>query len=145
MGGRVELAPGRERERCLVKGPRKQQDAELDIRTTRAGVVVRRTFPGAVLKPPGPRMPPEPGPALVVQDAYCVFCHSTRVVVNVTELKHRWYRCFSCVDPETGDWTTFKLPRRAPPTASPSSPAPSPSRPSSPASQSPAPPGRPRG
>lgn len=132
LAGGVALAAG-----CLVSAPRerKAREAETKIRETRGGVTVTRTFPDAIIKPERPTMPPEPGPALVVQDVYCVFCHGTNVGVLWVEERERGYRCYSCVDPETGTWTTFKLQRRQPPlkraASSPSSRGPSSPPPSS--------------
>lgn len=151
MGGRVELARGIDAAAgCMVMEPeedeggrrRKGCEAEQKIRETRAGVTVTTVFPGAILKPEGPpTMPPPPGPALVVQDVYCIFCHGTNVKVSWKDANQRSYQCFSCVDPDTGTWTTFKLQRRRPPLKSASGgPEPSSARPSSSRGPAPGPP-----
>lgn len=150
MGRCVQLAVAAVAAGGLVSAPdderaRKGGDAEQRVRETRAGVTVTKVFPGAILKPERPTMPPETGP-VVVQDVYCPFCHGTNVLVTWKGDTQRSFRCYTCVDPETGDWTVFKLPRRRPPPLKRAgAPSPSPRAPSSSRSPSPPAPRPPRG
>lgn len=148
MGGCVELARG-PAAGCLVSEPRErtERDVETKVRETRAGVTITRTFPGATVKPDTAEALPPPV-RLAEQDPYCVFCHSTNVRAIKTREASRQYRCFSCVDPETGTWTVFKRPRAQPPlkrargAPEPSSPGPSSSRAPAPGQGPAAPPRR---
>lgn len=115
MGGDVGVVDGRARG-GLVKRSRKAREPEVKIRASRAGVRVEKVFDGAVLKPPHPTPPPTSG-AVVVQDMYCLFCHSDRVALIWKDDRMRSFRCYRCVDPDTGDWTVFKIERRLPPAA----------------------------
>lgn len=66
------------------------------------GVRVETLFPGAVLKPTRAR------PHVAGR---CPWCRSELVRAIKTRANgDRVYRCASCVDPETGDWTVFTVP-----------------------------------
>lgn len=39
----------------------------------------------------------------------CPYCDSTHVRHNGRKGRIRYYKCRSCADPETGDWTPFQV------------------------------------
>lgn len=82
---------------------------------SKTGLEVGPRLPrGSIPKPPPPggREPalqvlplPPPGPC-------CPYCKSPRVKRTSARGRIRYYRCCTCADPETGDWSRFRVIRR---------------------------------
>jgi hypothetical protein len=71
---------------------------------------VTKTFPlGAIARPPGYTQPPAPR-AIV----FCPSCRSPNVKRYARGESDNYYRCGTCVDPTTADWTVFKVRRAGP-------------------------------
>lgn len=84
---------------------RKPEPVKRDVRATARGVRVVTEFRGAKLKP----APSSAPPLQYVEDVCCRWCRGRKVAIIKTRERDRVYRCFECVDPETGEWTVFTV------------------------------------
>ena len=69
-------------------------------------ILTKKFPPGTIIRPKNPQpvqvIPPRP-------KIVCRWCESERVERTSSSGRKRFYRCFSCVDPETMAYTVFTV------------------------------------